>query len=405
MGIKPGSVNYRVCCSISEAFVILDQAEIDLILTGIELSDGTASELLGRLNSAGLSDIPVILLTADDNLKVRNEYFSLGVVDFIIKNETFIDELNEYINFFHENSRLMSVMQDASIAVLDDSKFSIQVIKSTLSLAGINNPDVYEDPVELIETQKKYDIYLLDMVLPNMSGKQILMKLRKANPFATILMISSSEHYNTILHVLETGADDYIIKPFDSRMMLARLKTNFRTYLLIKDLQKQKDIVSEMSVTDSLTGAKNRRFIFERLDIEINNAIRTKRPLSILMIDLDNFKSVNDNYGHPMGDLVLKALAELFMGNIRPADTFSRYGGEEFMLIMPATPIEAAQSIALRLKQLFVELEIDGFKDRPPISFSGGLVEWKGEELDMCIKLADDLLYKAKSGGKNTICI
>ena len=389
--------------SIAEAFSLLEKDRIDLILSGIELDDGSASDFLEKLKESTYSEIPVILLTSTDTLEVREKYFNLGVVDFISKNDYSADELNEHINFFNEQSSLITGLKNASIAVLDDSRFSLNVIKSILNLHGISNPATFTNPEELLGTDEAFDVYILDMVLPKISGKQMVMKLRKKNPHSVIIVISSLSNYNTIVHALESGADDYIIKPFDSRFMMARLKSNFRTFLLMKELENQNRIMAEMSVTDSLTGAKNRRFLFERLEIEISHCRRHSHPLSILMLDVDKFKSINDQYGHPQGDIVLKTLAKLFIEEIRDIDTFGRYGGEEFMLIMPETPIEEAVKAAERLRERFNETEFNEIAEGFRAAFSGGVCEWKEEELPDFIKRADLLLYKAKEAGRNNI--
>ena len=400
---EAGIAGLSSCTSIAEAHNILLSEQIDLILSGQELEDGSASDFLKQKSDTPYQHVPVIMLTANDSLEARETYFKLGVVDFISKSDFSHKKQLEYIEHFIEKDNLTASMQNASIAVVDDSRFSINVIRSILELHRIQNLESFNDPQELIDSGKEYDIYFIDMVLPKISGKQLVMRIRREHPHAVIIIISALEDFNTIAHALDAGADDYLTKPFDARLMMARLRTNFRSFIVMKELEKQREFQKEMAITDSLTGAKNRRYVFDQLEREIHRTKRHKHPLSMLLLDIDYFKKINDQYGHFTGDNILKSISEMFKRECRNTDIFGRYGGEEFILVMPDTPLDAATQTSDRLRQVFSEMKFTEKDSNFRVTFSGGVCQWKDETVEELLKKADKLLYQAKEAGRNNI--
>ena len=400
---ESGIAQLTSCTSITEANDILKSGEIDLIFSGQELADGTAADFLKQKADTPYKHTPVIMLTANDDMATRKLYFNLGVVDFISKTDFSHEKLLEHIDHFTNQDSLIDNLRKARIAIVDDSKFSINVINNILELHQIQKRDSYIDPQELLDSEKTYDIYLVDMVLPRISGKQMVIQLRKKNPHAVIIIISALDNYNSIIHALDAGADDYIIKPFDARLMMARLKTNFRNFTIMKELEQQKELHEQMAITDYLTGAKNRRFLFDQLEKELRRAKRHEHPLSVLLLDIDHFKNINDEYGHVKGDEILKKLSEMFLKECRNIDIFGRYGGEEFVLIMPETSLDNAAQTADRLRQLFNSIIFKENGSSFKASFSGGVCQWQDETVEGLLKKADSLLYQAKDSGRNNI--
>ena len=402
-GTIAGMYELTGCSSIKEAKKHLATQEFDLILTGQELEDGSAADFLTEIAGTEYHDIPVIMLTSSDTMKLRETYFELGVIDFISKNGFTQEKLNDHIDNINQQDVLIEELAKASIAIIDDSQFSIKVIKKILGLYDIKDIDTYTNPEDLLVSEKKYDVYMVDMVLPNISGKQLVMTLRQEHPIAVIIVISSLGNYKTVLHALESGADDYIIKPFDARLLTARLKSNFRNFLMMAELEKRRKEMEVLAVTDGLTGAKNRRFALDQLEKEIQRSKRHGGPLSILLLDLDNFKTINDTYGHAQGDNVLLELSKMFLADCRDIDIFGRYGGEEFVFIMPETSLPQAVKTAERLREKFSLMKFTASESYFSTTFSGGVVQWKGEPLSQLLKKSDLLLYKAKDDGRNTI--
>ncbi len=266
--------------SIAEAWEILEKQKIDLILSGQELRDGNLEALLRKLEKSPFREIPVILITSNDTFELRKKYFNLGVVDFIRKEKFTPENLEKHLNHFENQIHMISKLGSASVAILDDSQLSLNTAKTMLSMYQIENIRTFTDPLEFLKDPTPYDIYLIDLVLPGMSGEEVVQELRRKYPYAVIIAVSSLEKYNTIVHVLDSGADDYIIKPYDARLLFARLKSSYRSYQMMKKLDEQNKIMEEMSITDGLTGVKNHRYLMDRLSREISIARRNQHPLS-----------------------------------------------------------------------------------------------------------------------------
>ncbi|MBI9097216.1 MAG: diguanylate cyclase [Spirochaetaceae bacterium] len=400
---KIESVDFLSSDSIEESLKLLSENSIDLIITGQQLKDGSAKEFLQKLNHSQFNDIPVIIITSTDDFATREVFFNLGVVDFISKSDFSPDRLKAHLKHFERQDSIIEDLKKTSIAVLDDSLLSLNVISSILKMYNLKKVAMFSDAEEFSRINKVFDIYLVDLMLPKISGEQIIIELRKKYPHAVIIAISSLDKFNTIVHVLESGADDYIIKPFDARFLMARLKSNFRHHQLLSELQQKTETLEKMTITDSLTGAYNHRYLFQRLGEIISNAARQKHEFSVLLLDIDRFKSINDTYGHPMGDEVLRILSQQFMTECREYDIFGRYGGEEFMLIMPDTQLEEALILSDRMRMEFFSTVFPGMEVDQRISFSGGLIQWSGESSQELLKKVDELLYSAKNSGRNKI--
>jgi len=261
--------------------------------------------------------------------------------------------------------------------------------------------DYYSKSDDLIKSDKTYDIYILDLILPGLSGETLFLKLKERNPICSVITMSTVSNYKTISSILLSGADDYLMKPFDANIFLARLRLQVKYIQTLKQLEKKNEELLELSVTDPLTGLYNRRFVLEQLRNEIWRKKRHKKKLAVLLLDIDNFKSVNDNYGHTIGDLVLKEVAVRIKELVRKTDIVSRYGGEEFLIVL--TEIDTPKLIQLsdRIRSAIeaVKFDIESLK----ITVSGGLCLIGEHCVDDAIAEADEKLYEAKNGGKNVI--
>ena len=182
---------------------------------------------------------------------------------------------------------------------------------------------------------------------------------------------------------------------------MARLKTNVRTLLYIDSLEKRKRKYQELAVTDGLTKLFNHSFIHQLLNEEILGAQVTNTSLSIVMVDIDKFKIINDTYGHQTGDIVLKEIAAILRDSIRKGDSVGRYGGEEFLILLPGMELQEAVKTAERILSKVRELKFPQ-KDLKT-TFSAGVVEYQGEEAEVLTEKSDKLLYQAKKNGRNRI--
>jgi two-component system cell cycle response regulator len=302
------------------------------------------------------------------------------------------------------------------ILVVDDHEDNIEVLKVRLESWGYRTDSVYDGAAALryVETTPP-DLILLDVMMPEVSGIEVArrVKANRSLPFIPIIMQTALDSTEAKVEGLEAGADDYITKPID----FAELKARVRSMLRIKGLQealeeRERELLEvnerlrHMSQTDGLTGLDNRRNLNDRLEEMFHHAQRLSEPFSCVMCDLDHFKSVNDSYGHQAGDEVLKQLSTILKDEAREIDRVGRYGGEEFMLLLPGTVLDAAVTFSERVRK-----RIEGHT----FSFPGGTLRrtasfgvsgWphpKIRECDSLVRAADDALYVAKEMGRNRV--
>ncbi|CAN5787495.1 diguanylate cyclase [soil metagenome] len=318
-----------------------------------------------------------------------------------------------------ENSSAATQPRDEAntrILVVDDHEDNIEVLKVRLESWGYQTASAYNgaDALKYVESTPP-DLILLDVMMPEMDGNEVARRIKgnAALPFIPIIMQTALDSTDSKVEGLEAGADDYITKPID----FAELKARLRSMLRIKRLQealeeREKELLevnqrlTYMSQTDALTGLDNRRHLNERIDEMFSHAKRLNEPFSLVMCDLDKFKSVNDTYGHQAGDEVLKQLSAILKDEAREIDRVGRYGGEEFMLLLPGTVLDAAVTFAERVRK-----RIEGHTFTFPggtltRTASFGVAGWPHPKIEQCddlVRTADDALYVAKETGRNKV--
>jgi diguanylate cyclase (GGDEF)-like protein len=260
------------------------------------------------------------------------------------------------------------------------------------------------------------------MILPDMDGLEVLriVKARPEDQFIPVIILSVKSDLDSKVAGLRIGADDFLAKPFAEAEILARCAAMLRIKHLQERLREMQRKLEEQSITDALTGLKNRRFFDERLHEEFRRAQRYGDYLSLVMIDLDHFKDVNDRYGHPGGDAVLREAAALIRASIRDPDICARYGGEEFAIILPKTHLTGALVVAERVwrelgaKEYLVPQgasaspEPDGAPRAVRVTASFGLAFYPSKDIsssELLVRYADQALYQAKKAGRNQICL
>jgi diguanylate cyclase (GGDEF)-like protein len=249
---------------------------------------------------------------------------------------------------------------------------------------------------------------VLDWMMPEISGVQLCKKIREIDHkgedrgYTYIILLTAKDAQKDLIQGLSAGADDYITKPFHHLELKARLKTGKR----IIDLQKQ---LQEQASRDSLTGLWNRKRMFRILDKELNRANRYNHPLAIIMIDIDKFKSINDNHGHHIGDLVLQEASSIMKQSVRNYDEICRYGGDELLVILPNCNHSRVESIAERLKQNIRKKRIssDTASLQITLSMGGATTENHAKDVtaETLIMLADEALFEAKNKGRDCFVI
>jgi diguanylate cyclase (GGDEF)-like protein len=250
------------------------------------------------------------------------------------------------------------------------------------------------------------DLVVLGRTLPDMDGLELLPRLKSGElDFVPVLVASHRGETSERVRGLQLGADDYISRPFDPAEFLARAKALLRTKQTHDKIRKLHVALEQMVVSDPLTGLHNRRYLMDRLVQEMQRADRHGEPLAFAMIDLDGFKPINDQFGHVIGDKVLRAVGGAVAKCVRVSDIAARYGGDEFAVILPQTPPDGAMRVCERILRAVSELTLkDDRGETCKVTASLGLSYYPAEDLETAEDLvhsADGALYGAKRSGKN----
>jgi diguanylate cyclase (GGDEF)-like protein len=306
------------------------------------------------------------------------------------------------------------------VLVVEDSRAQAEQLARVLEGEGFR-VQVAGDAGEAIRRVRTEppDLVLLDMILPDMSGFEVLRIIKsRSQEFLPVILLSVKSDLDSRVAGLRMGADDFLGKPFAEAEVRARAGAMLRIKVLQDQLQAAKRECERLSVTDGLTGLYNRRHFEERLREEFGRSQRYGAPLALIMLDLDHFKVVNDRYGHPFGDRVLRETAELLSTSIRDHDICARYGGEEFAIILPSTNLAGAAAVAQRFLSRMREKSYrikDEKKDEQAgvggsldvrVTASVGVASHPASGVssaERLLELADGELYRAKAEGRNTI--
>lgn len=301
----------------------------------------------------------------------------------------------------------MSSQTKQTILIVDDEPLNIKVLSQALSpwyrvKAATNG----RDAINISSSEDPPDLILLDISMPDMDGYQVCQELKSSHETKDIPIIFLTGKNSTEDEAkgLELGAADYIAKPFSLPIVMARI----RNQILLKI---KTDMLEKLVSVDSLTEVANRRRFDELLTEELGRSIRSNGFLSVIMIDVDFFKNLNDNYGHAAGDVCLKQVAQSLKNTVRrSADSIARYGGEEFVAILPDITHDDALAVAEKLRENVARLEIRNptqANKNNVVTVSLGVATvqpLKGFNEDAILKLADKALYEAKQSGRNRVC-
>ena len=250
------------------------------------------------------------------------------------------------------------------------------------------------------------DLVVLGRTLPDMDGLELLPRLKSSElDFVPVLVASHRSETAERVRGLQLGADDYIARPCDPAELLARAKALLRNKQTHDKIRKLQVSLEQMVVSDPLTGLHNRRYLMDRLTQEMQRADRHNEPLAFAMIDLDGFKPINDQFGHVVGDKVLRAVGNAVARCVRVSDIAARYGGDEFAIILPQTPPEGAMRVVERVLRSISELQLNDEQGaQVKVTASLGLAYYPADDVETpedLVHSADGALYGAKRSGKN----
>jgi diguanylate cyclase (GGDEF)-like protein len=309
---------------------------------------------------------------------------------------------------------------DLKVLVVEDSRVTMKALCNYLGRMGITSPLTATTGQEAIETfrKKRPDIVLLDAILPDIDGFDIARNFRameKGDEWTAIIFLTSMDKDKDLARGIEVGGDDYLLKPVSEMVLKAKVGAMRRLVEMqrsLVDVTQQLNVANKelqrLSTTDGLTGIANRRMFDELVKREWRRCARLKKPMALVMVDVDHFKQYNDTYGHQGGDECLKAVAaQVARAAPRASDLAARYGGEEFVLVLGETTVDGARWVANNIRQHVADL-------RMPHSASGSgyvtvscgvasVMPREGVPLETLLETADEALYKAKEQGRNRV--
>jgi diguanylate cyclase (GGDEF)-like protein len=294
------------------------------------------------------------------------------------------------------------------VLIADDNRDAADSLAIMLTIWGLEPIVVYDGFSALARLQDTDapPLALLDWKMPGVTGTEICWTLRqdRVHPYTYLILITGQNGKDRMVSGLEAGADDYLEKPVDPSELRARLNTARRILDLQDQLLATQRLLREQATHDGLTGLLNRAAILEMLERETARSKREDRPLTIIMADLDHFKWVNDSFGHPVGDQVLRRAGQLLLAELRHYDTVGRYGGEEFLIVLPGCDAPSANALAERLRDaVAAQPLLDGDHSiRVTISMGMASLQRSMSSSDL-IRHADDALYRAKRAGRNRV--
>jgi len=291
--------------------------------------------------------------------------------------------------------------KDKTILIVDDTVSNLDILIDLLDEYDIIDTTNGADALA-ITNEERIDLILLDIMMPKMDGYEVCKQL-KENPNTKdipIIFITAKTDEESIEKAYEIGGADYVTKPFKPKELLARVKKELQIQELMEKLRMA-------ALTDSMTKLYNRAYFAETSINYINLAERDKTPISVIMLDIDKFKNINDTYGHDVGDKVIIALAKLLQDNKRNSDIVCRYGGEEFTILLPNTSKEGAKQLAEIIRKNCENTIIRSSLDEEVhFSISLGIADIdpiQHRAIEIALKHADDALYRAKNSGRNRV--
>jgi len=403
------------------------------VLLDVMMPDMDGFEVCRKLKSnPATHHIPVVMVTALDQPSDRVRGLEAGADDFLTKPVTDValvsrvrslarlkmvtDELRmraltskEIGIQSPEREAVAETGRGGRVLIVDDRQSSYERMLETLS--SEHTVDVEADPNEALfhAAEGNYDLVIVSLGLQNFDGLRLCSQIRSLERTRNvpILAVAEADNNQRLVRGLEIGVNDYLIRPVDRNEMLARVRTQIKKKRYTERLRDNVQASIEMAITDALTGLFNRRYMETHLATLLEQAASRGKPLSVLILDIDYFKSINDNHGHDAGDDVLREFSLRIRKSIRNIDLACRYGGEEFVIVMPETDMSVAAMVAERIRRRIATepFSIQNGARQLDVTISIGIAALAGpaDTAAAVLKRADTALYRAKRDGRNRV--
>lgn len=418
-----------------EALEIVASETPDIILLDVMMPEMDGFEVCRRLKADPKTmHIPVVMVTALSDTSDRVQGLEAGADDFLTK------PVNDIALFARVKSlvRLKMMMDELRLREMTSNSFGMadsasnQITADNGNILAIEDREIYARNIERTLSEHHsvtmvsaaedglakaraggLDLIVVSLNLRDSDGLRLCTQFRsmeetRQTPLL-ILVEDTPEEMERLVKALDLGVNDYLIRPVDQNELRARCATQIRRKRYEDHLRASYHMSMELAVTDSLTGLYNRRYLQTHLDNMITRAQREGKPISVMMMDIDHFKSVNDTHGHSAGDAVLREFAGRVQRCIRGMDLAARHGGEEFVVVMPDTDLDLASGVAERLREMVAESAMHDRDSQTdiPVTVSIGVAGILGPTgtSDELLRSADEALYEAKHKGRNRVMV
>lgn len=415
-----------------EAIETCENGKVDVILLDVMMPNMDGFEVCRRLkNDPATAHIPVVMITALDQVADRVRGLEAGADDFLtkpvndlqlmtrVKSLVRLKMLTDELLLRASTTRNIGLEELLSrrssgehsppkVLLIDERETSCSSIEKMLR--GVMELDVVREPSMGVfqAAAKDYECVIVSTGFADVDPLRLCSQLRSLDRtrLVPIVLVAEDGEEDLVIRGLELGINDYVVRPVDKLELTARLRTQVRRKQYNDQLRASLTQTIEMAVTDALTGIHNRRYLDSHLRTLFDRAVTRRRPLSVMITDLDRFKAINDTYGHDGGDDVLRDFAQRLRKNIRGIDLVCRYGGEEFVVVMPDTDGQVAKKVAERIRAEIERVPFAVGKDGTTIgvTISVGVSSIRPTDtVEALMKRADVALYEAKASGRNRV--
>lgn len=396
--------NAVACSTGSEALEITKNRSFDLICIAYHLSDYSGEMLCQQLRgNPALKNCRIILFTGEDNTELLKDALLAGATDIYNKNE-----FTQFETYIARYANIVKCNVVGHILLIEDSPSQQQWLKAQLECAGLEVDAFFnaEDAMTaFMHTQ--YDIVITDMVLVGkMSGLNIVRAIRRLASEKGLIPIFAITAYDEIsrrIELFQVGVSDYMAKPINPEELIFRISKLIKEHQSFHELSNERNLLQEIALLDPLTHLYNRTALNQLLPKALANARRQQIPISLVIMDLDFFKRINDEHGHDQGDQVLMATGNWLRHSFRKGDMVFRWGGEEFVIFLNKCTLNEAKVLIEKQRQRLEKHPLVSY----PITASFGITSYADFETEIShenlFKQADMALYKAKNSGRNCV--
>jgi two-component system cell cycle response regulator len=416
----------------AEALAKMDESEPDIVLLDVMMPGMDGFEVCRRIKAnPKTAHVPVVMVTALDQPSDRVAGLEAGADDFLtkpvddaalfarVRSLVRLKMMTDELRMRETTGQSMGLLDPAStlvesgivgrILIIEDRPESVAWFGAALQPANeVSAVDTFEEALVRVRGGD-YDLIVVSLGMRGFDGLRLCSQLRSLpeGRNVPILVVVSDGDRRKLNQALEMGVNDYLTRPVDKNELVARVRTQLRKKLYADRLRHNVQLSLEMAITDQLTGLHNRRYMSRHLDNLLAQAHKSGKALAFVIMDIDFFKMVNDTHGHDIGDEVLREFARRISANIRGIDLACRFGGEEFVVVMPDTDIAYAYAVADRLRKSIetTPIEISRAPGKLTITISIGIAGSEGENdgAEELLHRADQALYRAKKTGRNRV--